>query len=49
MMPRHIAQMLQEGVVANSICEVFIPKKNIYFIVLLFSRINKSLSYFVIH
>ncbi len=23
MMPRHIAQMLQQGVVANSICEVF--------------------------
>jgi guanylate cyclase len=38
-MPRHIAQMLQEGVLANSICEVkvtfrkWIKKKNLFILV----------------
>ncbi len=41
MMPRHIAQMLQQGVVANSICEVniFILKKR-SFLLIFFSHIN---------
>jgi hypothetical protein len=42
MMPRHIAQMLQEGVLANSICEVrmrnYFPKTKCLF--LNFSLIN---------
>jgi hypothetical protein len=42
MMPRHIAQMLQQGVVANSICEVniFLGKFNWIFHWHFSSRIN---------
>jgi guanylate cyclase, other len=34
MMPRHIAQMLQEGVLANSICEVSSNEQLIMFIMI---------------
>jgi guanylate cyclase len=44
LMPKHIAQMLQEGVLANSICEVIERKKNrrksFVFLFLNFSLIN---------
>lgn len=40
MMPRHIAQMLQEGVLANSICEVSSAIGFIEISLLFHSRIN---------